>query len=132
MSNKNTKEDEESQFTKDHGCSSRCNPDVEISQVQRYSREMIRKSFSPFVFHTRLPSVVTKESGGSTTFVTVGKVPHHSRSLLRSDGRSPQVDNAVVIVVVVVVGDLVLILEVTGKDNPAALIATLSGIVMNG
>jgi len=41
------------------------------------------------------------------------------------------VDNAVVIVVVVVVGDLVLILEVTGRDNPAALIA-LSGIVMNG
>jgi len=68
----------------------------------------------------------------TTTFVTVGKVAHHSWSLLRSDGKSPQVDNAVVIVVVVVVGDLVLILEVTGKDNPAALIATLSGIVMNG
>jgi len=47
------------------------------------------------------------------------------------------VDNAaavavVVVIVVVVVGDLDVILEVTGKDNPAALIATFSGIVING
>jgi hypothetical protein len=57
--------------------------------------------------------------------------------LLKSDGKSPQVDNAaavavVVVIVVVVVGDLDVILEVTGKDNPAALIATFSGIVING
>lgn len=30
------------------------------------------------------------------------------------------------------VGDDKVILEVTGKDNPAALIATFNGIVMNG
>jgi len=55
--------------------------------------------------------------------------------LLKSDGKSPQVDNAAavaVVVVVVIVGDLDVILEVTGKDNPAALIATFSGIVING
>lgn len=51
--------------------------------------------------------------------------------MVRSDGKSPQVDN-VVVVVVVVVGDLEVILEVTGKDNPAAFIATFSGIVING
>lgn len=58
-----------------------------------------------------------------------------SRSLLRSDGRS-QADVAVAIVVVDVVGDRGdgdrFILDVTGSDRPAALIATFSGIVMNG
>lgn len=54
--------------------------------------------------------------------------------MLRSEGKSLQVDiaAAAVVVVNVVVGDLEVILEVTGKDNPAALIATFSGIVMNG
>ena len=47
--------------------------------------------------------------------------------MLRSDGSS-QLD------VVVVVGDRGdrFILDVTGSDKPAALIATFSGIVMNG
>jgi len=55
--------------------------------------------------------------------------------LLRSEGKSLQADivvTAAAVAVVVVVGDLEVILEVTGKDNPAALIATFSGIVMNG
>lgn len=53
--------------------------------------------------------------------------------MLRSEGKSLQPDIAAtaVVVEVVVVGDLEDILEVTGKDNPA-LIATFSGIVMNG
>lgn len=54
---------------------------------------------------------------------------YHSRSLLRSDGSS-QLD------VADVVGDRGdgdrFILDVTGSDKPAALIATFSGIVMNG
>lgn len=57
---------------------------------------------------------------------------YHSRSLLRSDGSS-QLDAVAVAVVVGERGDGDrFILEVTGSDNPAALIATFNGIVMNG
>lgn len=57
---------------------------------------------------------------------------YHSRSLLRSDGSS-QLDDVAVAVVVGDRGDGDrFILEVTGSDNPAALIATFNGIVMNG
>lgn len=57
--------------------------------------------------------------------------------MLRSDGRS-QVDATAVVdvLVVVVVGDRGdgdrFILDVTGSERPAALIATFNGIVMNG
>lgn len=57
------------------------------------------------------------------------RVNYYSRSLLRSDGKS-HVDNTVV--GERDVGDDKVILEVTGNDNPAALIATFNGIVMNG
>lgn len=58
---------------------------------------------------------------------------YHSRSLLRSDGSSQLDDDVAVVVVVGDRGDGDrFILEATGSDNPAALIATFNGIVMNG
>lgn len=56
----------------------------------------------------------------------------HSLSLLRSEGNSHATEDADPEIGDLGDGDDKLVLEDTGNERPAALIATFSGIVMNG